>query len=563
MKKFAGVLLSLSLFLGTIAIRPMFAVGQATAPESVESRVDKLFAEWDKWDSPGASIAVLKDGAVVFKKGYGSAQLEYDIPITPATIFHVASVSKEFTAFAVAMLAEQGKLAWDDDVRKYIPEVPDFGKTITLRHLVHHTSGLRDQWELLAMAGWRQDDVITREHILKMVARQRNLNFAPGDEYLYCNTGFTLLAEVVARVTGQTFAKWTEENIFKPLGMSNTHFHDDHEMIVRNMAYSYSPGEGGGFKKSILSFANVGATSLFTTVEDLSRWIQNFFDARVGGPDVLRQVQEPGVLNNGKKIDYAFGLVVGEHKGLKTVGHGGSDAGYRSSVVWFPEQRLGVAVLCNLGSTNPGALSLKAADLYLDEAAAPGAAGPAAAAEPVRVPRPVLESYVGKYQLTDGPVVGIIREGASLAAEIAGVPKLELVAESERTFRLKAVDALLTFEKDKSGKISRFVFSQGGETTSAERLAPPVLSGEALEGYAGTYSSPELATAYTLEVRDGTLVARHPRNEDAVLSPTEADGFSGDKWYFGKVRFTRDADGSLTGFLLSGGRVRNLRFVKD
>ena len=364
-------------------------------------------------------------------------------------------------------------------------------------------------------------------------------------------------------MTGQTFAKWTEENIFKPLGMSHTHFHDDHELIVRNMAYSYNPREGGGFKKSILSFANVGATSLFTTVEDLSRWMQNFFDARVGGPDVLRQVQEPGVLNNGKKIDYAFGLVVGEHRGLKTVGHGGSDAGYRSSVVWFPEQRLGVAVLCNLGSTNPGALSLKAADLYLDEAAAPGAAGPAAAAEPVRVPRPVLESYVGKYQLADGPVVGIIREGASLAAEIAGVPKLELVAESERAFRLKAVDAFLTFEKDKAGKVSRFVFSQGGETTSAERLAPPVLSGEALEGYAGTYSSPELATAYTLEVRDGTLVARHPRNEDAVLSPTEADGFSGDKWYFGRVRFTRDADGSLTGFLLTGGRVRNLRFVKD
>ncbi len=563
MKKFAGVLLSLSLSLGTIALRPMFAVEQATAPESVEARVDKLFAEWDKRDSPGASLAVLKDGAVVYKKGYGSAQLEYDIPIAPETIFHVASVSKEFTAFAVAMLVDQGKLAWDDDVRKYIPEVPDLGKTITLRHLVHHTSGLRDQWELLATAGWRQDDVITREHILKMVGRQKELNFAPGDEYLYCNTGFTLLAEVVARVTGRTFAKWTEENIFKPLGMVHTHFHDDHEMIVRNMAYSYNPREGGGFKKSILSFANVGATSLFTTVEDLSRWIQNFFDARVGGPDVIRQVQEPGVLNNGKKIEYAFGLVVSEHRGLKTIGHGGSDAGYRSSVVWFPEQRLGVAVLCNLGSINPGSLSLKAADLYLDAAVAPGAAGPAAAAEPVRVPRPVLESYVGKYQLADGPVVGIIREGASLAAEIAGVPKLELVAESETAFRLKAVDALVTFEKDKAGKVLRFVFSQAGETTSAERLAPPVLSDEALGRYAGTYSSPELATAYTLEVRDGTLVARHPRNEDAVLSPTEADGFSGDKWYFGKVRFTRDANGRLTGFLLTGSRVRNLRFVKD
>ena len=273
-------------------------------------KVDQLFSEWDKWDSPGAALAVIKDGSIIYKRGYGSANLEYNIAITPSTIFHVASVSKQFTAFAITMLAQEGKLALDDDVRKYLTEVPDFGKTITIRHLIHHTSGLRDQWELLAMAGWRLDDVITKQHILKMVRHQKELNFEPGEEYLYCNTGYTLLAEIVERVSGQSFREYTEANIFKPLGMTNTHFHDDHEMIVKNRAYSYAPDKDSGFRKSVLSFANVGATSLFTTVEDLAKWIQNFDDGRVGGAAVIEQMHERGILNNGGKLNYAFGLVL-------------------------------------------------------------------------------------------------------------------------------------------------------------------------------------------------------------------------------------------------------------
>jgi len=227
MKRFLGFLLSLSLAVSCLAqVNP--ADETQAASESVESKVDKIFSEWDKWDSPGASLAVLKAGQIIYKRGYGCAQLEYNIPIVPSTVFHVASVSKQFTAFAAALLANRGKLSLDEDIRKYLPEVPDFGKTITLKHLIYHTSGLRDQWEALAIAGWRLDDVITKEHILKLVRNQRELNFAPGEEHLYCNTGYSLLAEIVARVSGQSFPDWTAENIFKPLGMSNTHFHDDH-----------------------------------------------------------------------------------------------------------------------------------------------------------------------------------------------------------------------------------------------------------------------------------------------------------------------------------------------
>jgi CubicO group peptidase (beta-lactamase class C family) len=533
------------------------------AQEIAEARVDKLFAEWDKWDSPGASLAVFKDDSIVYKRGYGSAQLEYNIPITASTIFHVASVSKQFTAFAVALLASQGKLSWDDEVRKHIPEMPDFGKTITLRHLVHHMSGLRDQWEALGIAGWRLDDVITKEQILKMVKHQKELNFNPGEEYVYCNTGFTLLAEVVARITGQSFPKWTEENIFKPLGMSNTHFHDDHEMIVKNMAYSYEPKEGGGFKKSVLSYANVGATSLFTTVEDLTRWIQNFFDARVGGPGVIQQMQEQGVLNNGKKIDYAFGLVIAPYRGLNTVGHSGGDAGYRSHVVWFPDQKFGVAVLSNLGTMNPGGLALKVADIYLADKLAPEK--PKTPEFPPKVPKinpAVYDAYAGKYQLKDGPIITITREKDQLMGEVSGMPKFELIPESETIFSLKILDAKIAFERDKTGKVTQFILKQENEESPAKRLEPPVLKPEELEEYAGEYYSEELGTTYTLAVQEGKLIAQHRRNEDSILMPTEPDTFAGDHWYFGKVKFERDNNKKVFGFLLSGSRVRNLRFDK-
>jgi CubicO group peptidase (beta-lactamase class C family) len=279
----------LFLGLGLLAFALTSIASAQTNSDPLTKKVDQLFAAWDKPESPGAAIAVIKDGAVTYQRGYGSANLEYNIPITPKTVFHVASVSKQFTAFAITLLVNQGKLSLDDDIRKHLPEVPDFGKKITIRHLLHHTSGLRDQWVLLAMAGWRLDDVITKEHILKIVRHQKELNFDPGEEHVYSNTGYTLLAVIVERVSGKSFREYTEANIFKPLGMTSTHFHDDHEMIVKNRAYSYAPVKDAGFKLAALNYANVGATSLFTTAEDLVRWVLNFEDKKVGGAAVIEQ----------------------------------------------------------------------------------------------------------------------------------------------------------------------------------------------------------------------------------------------------------------------------------
>ena len=287
-----------------------------------------------------------------------------DIPVSPSTVFHVASVSKQFTVFSVLLLAEEGKLSLDDDIRKHIPEVPDFGKTITLRHLATHTSGMRDQWDLLSLAGWRFDDVITKDHILKLVSKQQDLNFDPGEEYLYCNTGFTLLAEVVARLSGQSFAEFTQQRIFGPLKMGRSQFYDDHEKIVKNRAYSYNP-TASGFQKSVLSFANVGATSLFTTVEDLALWAMNFKEPRVGNRAIVDQMNTLAELNDGETFTGAYGQFVTPYKGLLQIQHSGGDAGYRSYLGRFPDQEFAVMVFTNRGNSNPAALSLHVADLYL------------------------------------------------------------------------------------------------------------------------------------------------------------------------------------------------------
>jgi CubicO group peptidase (beta-lactamase class C family) len=328
-------------------------------------RIEQLVrASLGTLDGPGASIAVEQDGKIIYSGGFGHADLEHDAHNGPSTVFHVASVSKQFTAFAIAMLADQGKLSIDDDIRKYLPEMHDFGTPITINHLVHHTSGLRDQWNLLMLAGWRLDDVITQKQIMRLISKQRELNFKPGDEHVYCNTGYTLMAEIVSRVTGESFSDWTEKNIFVPLGMTNTLFYDDHERIVPNRAYSYQMGSKG-FKKSVLNYANAGATSLFTTVEDLSKWADNFDHIKVGNDHIMKMMEERFVLNNGDTINYAFGQAIGKYKGLKTVSHSGGDAGYRTYLLRFPEHRMAITIFSNYASFNPGVLSYRIADSFL------------------------------------------------------------------------------------------------------------------------------------------------------------------------------------------------------
>ena len=563
MKKVQVILISLLLLTVVAASTTCKKSLSKKGDEALAAQVDNLFAQWDKPDSPGASLAVIRKEEIIYKKGYGSANLEYDIPITPSTVFHVASVSKQFTAFAVAMLAQQGKLSLDDDIRRHLPEVPDFGKTITIWHLIHHISGMRDQWELLAAAGWRLDDVITKEHILKMVKNQKELNFEPGEQYLYCNTGFTLLAEIVARVTGETFREWTKKNIFEPLNMSDTQFYDDHERIVKNRAYSYVPVRDDGFKKRRLNYANVGATSLFTTAEDMAKWVKNFDDGRVGGTDVIEQMHEQGVLNNGKKISYAFGLVIGEHKGLKTVSHSGGDAGYRSHVVRFPEQEFAVVVLSNLGSFNTSRTAMDVVDVYLtDVIKKKEKKTKKVEKKEIEPDMSWYEKFSGKYYFEPGLIMTITKEKNQLMLQRDGGPKVTLIPESDTEYSIPNRDDKLTFHLNNIGDVTKLELTQGDNVMAGEKFEPVEPSAYQLEEFVGDYHSDELRTNYTLVILDGKLVAQHQRHSDIQLNPTKKDMFLGGQWFFRQVRFTRDSGNQVTGFRLSGGRVRNLLFEK-
>ncbi|HXU40110.1 MAG TPA: serine hydrolase domain-containing protein [Blastocatellia bacterium] len=537
------------------------------ADKPIGARVNEVFAQFDKPDSPGCALAVIKDGQIVHKRGYGMSNLEYGVPISPSSIFHIASISKEFTAMAIVMLAQQGKLSLDDDVRKYVPEVPDFGERITIRHLIHHTSGLRDQWALLDMAGWREDDVITEGDILDLISRQKALNFKPGEEHLYSNTGYTLLAVIVKRVSGQSLRDFADANIFKPLGMTRTHFHDDHSMIVKDRTSAYQPRTGGGLKISIPVFDTYGATSLFTTVEDMAKWDQNFVDKKVGGDGAIEQMLTPGVLNNGKKLAYAFGLSVGEYKGLKTVGHGGSDAGYRADFIRFPDQNFSVVCLCNLSTSNPGTLTRRVADIYLaDKLTQPPprtkpAAPPDAGA--VKLTEQELASKAGIYteRKTNTTVRLEMKDGKLMAAMGPGLPLLPMTKDR---FQVAGAPATVSFEGAANGHPERMLVLNDGEKEALvfEYVAastPP--SAASLAEYSGVYYSEELDTRYTVLLKGETLVVRRRKFEDMKLAPKSPDEFVVAD--IGSIKFTRDSEKRVAGFEINAGRIRHLRFSKE
>ena len=525
-------------------------------------RIDQLFYKYSDNNSPGAAIAVVRNSEIQYKNGYGMANLEYDIPITPTTIFHIASVSKQFTTFSILLLEKDGKLSLDDDIRKFIPEVPDFGKKITLRNLANHTSGLRDQWNLLGMAGWRLDDVITKEQILKLVSKQKELNFNPGEEFVYCNTGYTLLAEVVARVSGKSFPEYTEEYIFKPLNMTNTLFYDDHEKIVKNRAYSYKSA-GNGYKKSVLNYANAGATSLFTTVEDLSLWALNFENPVVGNQDIFNKMSQKAVLNKGDTIEYALGQGINKYKGLNMISHGGADAGYRTFLGRFPDQKFSVIVFSNDASCDPGTLALKVADIYLkDEVKTENKDDKKETKEnKSSINIDTLKAYAGQYELQPGFILTITEENDKLYGQATGQPKFELKAISSTEFSVIGVDAKLTFHRDIDNDINLLKLHQGG-VFDAPRMKPFDKSSVNLGEYVGQFHSDELSTEYTFVIKNDTLVATHSRLSDIKMTPAKTDVFNGDKWFFGQTEFIRDKNKTVIGCKVSSGRVRNIWFKK-
>ncbi len=522
------------------------------APPDAKARVDKVFAQFNSTSSPGCAVGASIDGDVTLKAAYGMADLEHDVHITPETVFEPGSVTKQFTATAVLLLAQQGKLSLDDAARKYIPELPDYGTPITIRHMLNHTSGLRDWGNVEAIAGWpRTTRAYTHAHVLEIVSRQRALNYPPGADYSYTNTGYNLAAILVGRVSGKSLPEFTRENIFAPLGMNSTQWRDDFHRIVHNRAVAYAQDSSGSIR-TLMPFEDVyGNGGLLTTVGDLLRWNQNFVDKKVGGAALTDAQLQQAKLTSGRTNTYATGLMILHWRGLPEVSHSGSTAGYNAWLGRYPEQGLSVAVLCNV-TTNATQLGHRVADAYLEKVIRPQTAE-----LPSALDAATLLARTGLYRsLRDHETVSVGLENGQLSIDNRRVLK----PISANQFGIGDTESRAEFETDAAGKIVRLrIASEIDPSNVYEKVEPAHPSRADLQALTGEYTNDEAEVNFKVELdRDRLVLIRRPGTK-IPLTPTYQDGFNSS---VGSVRFLRDPAGRVTELSVGESRVWDLRFKK-
>ena len=534
-----------------------------------EGEIRKLFSRWDKENSPGASVSVSIGGELVYANGFGYSNLEYDIPITSKSIFHVASVSKQFTVMAILLLEKESKLSIKDDIRKYLDYLPELEEVVTIEHLIHHTGGLRDQLELLFLSGWRPDDAITQEHLIKMSMRQKTTNFPVDEEFLYSNTGYTFMAEIVEKVSGISFREYTKMNIFEPLNMLDSHFHDDNDEIVKNRAYSYKLDNEGNIKKSVLSYSIVGPTSLFTTVEDMMKWGHNYTSCKVGGKEVIDYMTSKYKLKSGEEIEYAGGLNIREYKGLKTIEHNGADAGFRASMVVFPEKELVAAIFSNIGTFKPEYYAKKIAELFIDEDLIDK--------DKVLYDYNILEidpqdpnKYMdickieGEYLINPGTLVTASVKENSLYIKLPSTPELKFMYLRDKLLQGKNTDVLIeVVENENKDVIALDIINLPKNVIRANKIEVVEKDIDYILQYIGDYYCSELDTFYKLQIENNNLIAKHTRSPVTPFIPYGEDNFlssMSDYGLTGKITFERDENKDIIGFMLNSDRVRKLWF---
>ena len=539
----------------------------ADSSDEKARRVDALFEHWDRSDSPGCSLGIVREGRLIYEHGYGMANLEHDIPITPDTVFRIASVSKQFTAMSLLLLEQDNALSLDDDIRKYLPDMPNYGRPISIRHLVQHSSGIRDYEGITSLLGVADEDAYIQQEVLELLARQKALNFAPGERFLYSNSGYVLLGEIVARVSGKTLRQFVDERIFRPLGMRVSMIRDDHTEMIENRASGYAPLEDGGFRSAESHFDLVGDGNVFTTVRDLYRWDQNFYHHKIGGENAAESQHETLVLNDGRNIPYAAGLEIGAYGGLRFVAHSGSWVGFKAQLLRFPEQRFSVICLCNDESANPTALALQIADLYLADQFETTPKRPVVVAHRDEDPAAPTAEFAAKEGLYREPVTHAI------ARVTAGGPGLLVDQGWERSayapighdiFRSADRDvgftADLVFAEKKRAAPERFQLVQFAELPlDFERIDPYSPSLDELKGYTGTYYSEELETTHRVYLEDGRLYLKYRRSPQTPLQPTLKDQFTLNAM---SVEFERESQGGVSGYGIWYDRAWNVRFAR-
>lgn len=542
----------------------------ATSPEG---KVDQLMAAYDRPETPGGVVAVVRDGAIVFQRAYGLANLTHDVPFETQTRTNIGSTSKQFTAFAIALLAERGELALDDDVRSYIPELPDFGEKVTLCHLLTHTSGYREFLNTILMSGRRIDrgDSISREELIAIVQRQPELQNAPGAEWNYNNTGYGLLTVVVERVTEESFPEWMRANVFEPLGMRDTFVRADPGTIIEDAAQGYVPGEDGTYRIAIDLGGAMGAGGIYTTTADLARWLENFRTHELGSAELFEQMTTPFELTSGEATEYGLGLFIDEHRGLRRIHHGGADTAHRSMMMYFPGLDAGVITLSN-NATFDGSISAAVAEAFFETEMEPKKEETAETADatdsfdPESFDPESFDAFAGRYEMEEVPgfIMTFTREEGRYFGQATGQPRLEFFPVSPTRFRADPaiVDVQISFHPEEDGSVSSITVHQNGDHPGKRLPDETETESRELSAYAGRYFSEELETFYTVTVEEDALVVGHRRLDDVKLRRVKGELFSG-SMPIAQVEFEIDEEtGEVEALRASSGRTRGVRFER-
>jgi CubicO group peptidase (beta-lactamase class C family) len=549
------------LFLGALLALLCSGHIQAQKPLSASSAtaIDEVFTDIEE-AAPGCAVGVIADNALAYAKGFGLANLDYGLPITPRSNFYLGSVGKQFTAAAIVHAERAGHLSLDDPIQKWIPEIPEYDRPITVRHLIHHTSGIRDYLGLMNLAGRNLANVFGEDEILALIAKQHAPNFVAGEEYLYSNSGYFLLSEIIERATGMSLREYATKELLGPLGMSRTRIHDDLRAIIPDRVVGYELDDGEYVMDHVWNFDKVGSGGVYSSLEDLVHWDRNYYTEEVGGPGFTEQLRQRGVLANDSTIPYAFGLVHAEYRGLATIGHGGSLAGFRSELLRFPDQRTTILVLCNFPTSNPGARARRVADVVLADRLK-RASTAAIAPEPeetttAQLTPAQLDAFAGHWRASIGAEVEIRRERDGLVF-IQGSSRSPLRILSDSVLRLESADIEMKLSEMTEGKYAFMSVVQRGQSFTAGRFDPESEDRD-YSALLGEYYSEELDVTYRLSESERRLMLEAPRDRRAPVFVRD-DGRL--RTPIGVLELKRDS-GEVVGFTIDAGRVRGVYFER-
>ena len=534
-------------------------------PDSITKQIDHYFTKWNTDKDPGLIVGIVRNDSLIFSKGYGIANLEYGIPISTKTVFYIASVSKQFTGFGIALLVRQGKIKLEEDIRVYLPWLADFGKKITINNLLNHTSGIRDYLNMISISGLGIEGIVTNELALHILKKQRSLGFDPGERFSYSNSNYILLAEIIEVVSGKSISDFADSAIFKPLSMTNTRFQDDPSELIENRAFSYWTSDSKTYTNAFQNVYTVGDGGIFTTVEDMSKWIMNFYQPKVGDWKDIEQLTKQGKLNNGRQLSYASGITISENRGWKVYSHGGSLHGYTSLVSIYPDLKMGFIVFANIRDRSILSQINETANLFISKKNEKlGSANqPVIGNSTFPKDSNFLKQYVGNYISEDGYILEIIWKEKKLFGTGFGQNFQLVKKEQHDTFLFPSKNNPLTklaFRPIISEDTTAFDLVFPDEVLRFTKYNPSAKLD--VKDLIGRYYCPELDCTYAIALHDNELFLTSNKYRDSKLTTIGDSHLKRDSWFMNHLKIIKQPNKKISGFEVNSGNVMHLKFFK-